>query len=527
MPKALKVLILEDSPIDAELMAYELRKAGYSLDWRRVNDSQGYIHSLSPDLDLILADFHLPQFDAMRALDILQQSGQDIPFIVVSGAMSEEVAVDCMKRGASDYLLKDRLARLGQAAMRALDQKKLRVERHEAEIHIRRLNDVLWAVRNVDKLIVRERDPEKLLSEACNILHKARGYSVIWIGLVDPGNKCVSPVASAGVELEYILRIQVQGAQVTWDDGLTGMGSTGTAIRTLKPDICHDVAADPRYEPWKRYFQELKLTSSASVPINIGSRIFGALSVYSNQPYAFDDEEVSLLQELACDLAFALVGIEDEAKRRTAEEALYQSLREKEVMLKEIHHRVKNNLQVIASLLNIQSRSMHEKEAMDVLKECQNRVRSMALIHESLYRSEDLARVNFADYIRSLMDFLSSSFRADAGTIRPRLQLCEVFLSIEDAIPCGLIVNELVSNCLKHAFPGQRRGEIDVELRGSKEGQVTLIVRDDGIGLPGDLDLQNVDTMGLKLVTALTGQIKGRLELSREKGTQFTISFQA
>ncbi len=213
-------------------------------------------------------------------------------------------------------------------------------------------------------------------------------------------------------------------------------------------------------------------------------------------------------------------------ERQKAERQLKASLQEKEVLLRELHHRVKNNLQVISSLLQLQSRHVKDPRALELFKESQNRVRSMGLIHEKLYRSRDLARIDMADYVRNLTDHLlhSYGFRDDALTLDVAID--DVRLSIDTVVPCGLLIHELVSNALKHAFP-ERRGAIRVELRVGPNGRYTLAVSDDGVGIPETLDYRESDSLGLQLVTALAEQLDGDVTLDRERGTTFTIVFGA
>ena len=216
----------------------------------------------------------------------------------------------------------------------------------------------------------------------------------------------------------------------------------------------------------------------------------------------------------------------DITERRLAEDKILASLKEKEVLLKEIHHRVKNNLQIISSLLSIQSSYLRDEGTKSVLAECQNRVRSMALIHENLYRSENLARVNFANYVRNLTKGLFQSYNVDTKRIRSNLNLEEIFLKVDQAIPCGLILNELVTNCLKYAFPEGRTGEICIELSSCND-IVVLIVKDNGIGMPEVSGLEEKRSMGLKLTRSLLKQLKGTMEMDLIIGTKFRITFTA
>ena len=213
-------------------------------------------------------------------------------------------------------------------------------------------------------------------------------------------------------------------------------------------------------------------------------------------------------------------------RRLEAEGRIRTSLREKEVLLKEIHHRVKNNLQIISSLLNLQTGQIEDERAEALFRESQDRIRSMALIHERLYQSEDLARVDFAEYIRSLVGYLVRSYSAEAGSVRVETEVDDVSLGIDSAIPCGLIVNELVSNALKYAFPEGREGRIYVQLREARDGGYRLVVSDDGVGFPEGLDFRMTESLGLQLVTTLLDQLEGRIELDSCKGTRFTMTFE-
>ncbi|MGA9139581.1 MAG: histidine kinase N-terminal 7TM domain-containing protein [Methanocella sp.] len=211
------------------------------------------------------------------------------------------------------------------------------------------------------------------------------------------------------------------------------------------------------------------------------------------------------------------------AERKRAEELMAVSLREKEVLLKEIHHRVKNNLQIVSSILSLQSGSAGGDTQAAALRDSQDRIKSMALIHEKLYQSTDISHIDFAEYVRSLTRHLARSYISAPG-IRMSVDIERVFLDIDTAIPCGLIINELVSNSLKYAFRDGRAGEVRVSL--SQHGRAyTLVVSDDGVGLPPGLDFHNTASLGLQLVNTLVGQLEGTIELNAEKGTNYKITF--
>ena len=222
-----------------------------------------------------------------------------------------------------------------------------------------------------------------------------------------------------------------------------------------------------------------------------------------------------------------LSAIVDISDRKHKEDRIQTALKEKEVLLGEIHHRVKNNLQVILSLLDLQSSRITDDEALKVLVECQGRIRSMALIHQTLYESKDFARVDFRSFLDFLAPTLVLSYSADPGRISLAIDADDVSLPINQAIPCGLIVNELIANALKHAFPGGRRGQIDIRLKDQESSGVQLSVSDNGIGIPDGLDLEHADTLGLQLVSLLSDQISARLTVQRRAPTSIQLDFQA
>ena len=212
------------------------------------------------------------------------------------------------------------------------------------------------------------------------------------------------------------------------------------------------------------------------------------------------------------------------AQRRNAEEAVRHS-REKEVLLQEIHHRVKNNLQIITSLLRMQSRAVQDPAFSEALRDCQNRVASMALIHDKLYRARDLARVSFAEYVRDLTNNILTSYALPARSVRVRLDIDDLSLSLDCAVPCGLILNELMSNCLKHAFPVGHSGTVYVGLHAEGEEELCLVVRDDGVGVPADVDLGRTSSLGWRLIRALVEQLGGVVQCQTAGGTSVEIRF--
>jgi two-component sensor histidine kinase len=358
MHEVLRVLHVEDSILDASFTERALAKAGYTLYSERVVTAAEMRAALAKQpWDVIISDYRLPQLDATAALSLLHDSGCDIPFIVVSGAIGEELAVAIMKAGAQDYLLKNDLARLAPAVERELRDARTRKDR--------------------------------------------------------------ALVAGALQESEE--RVESQRATL---------------------------------------------------------------------------------------------------ERQTV------SLQQRETLLREIHHRVKNNMQVMSSLLSLQARAALNPETRRMLEDNQNRIQSMALLHEILYQSEDLAMVDFPKYVLRTVDYLFRSFGVKDRQIGLRTELSELALELDDALPFGLLISEVVSNSLKHAFPQGRGGEVSIFLRQQPDTTISLILSDDGIGLPRELDWTTTRSLGLRLVRALAQQLRGALEIRSQGGTEVRLTFQ-
>lgn len=236
---------------------------------------------------------------------------------------------------------------------------------------------------------------------------------------------------------------------------------------------------------------------------------------WTDRPIYDNDGSVSELQSVGRDIN----------DRYLMEQSLQKSLAEKEALLREIHHRVKNNLQIVTSLLKLQAATVKDPEARAIFVDSQNRINSMALIHEKLYRSPDLAQINFGAYMEDLMIHLARTLGAESRNIKLRLDIPDIQLGVNTAIPCGLIINELVTNARKHAFSAQPGGEIIISMQREADGSYRLTVQDDGSGLPDELDITQSDGLGLQLVQALVAQLQGEFLQLPGRGAGISITF--
>lgn len=459
----LSVLIVEDSTDDAALVEYQFRRAGYALTSCRVETAAEMRAALARQTwDVVVSDYSLPHFSGPAAMSVLNEEGLDLPILIVSGAIGDDSAVAAMKAGAHDYIMKDNLTRLVPAVERELREWRGRQRHKQSE---QALNVTLRTSADIVQaipsglLIFEYREPDLLL-------------------LVD-GNP-------AAEKLFGKLQRLVWGASIT--SLFPGFADSGVAQSLLD--------------------------------------VLRTGEVYEQPELHYKDDEMDIVFLFrAFRIAGQRVGVafEDVTERVRSAERIKASLNEKEVLLREVHHRVKNNLQVIVSLLNLQSRKISDPTALSMITESQSRIRSMVLIHEKLYRSRDFAHVDFREYVESLMHHLMRSYQDLDGRVRIEKNIGEVALGIDSAIPFGMVINELVSNALKHAFKDQRQGVVTIDMQPRDGGGVCLSVKDNGVGLPEGLDILKTDSLGMQLVTTLTDQLEGTLSIKSENGTEFRV----
>ncbi len=462
MQGTVRILLLEDSAGDVELIGVELDKAGLDYCLQHVDSRDGFISALGESApDLILADYSIPGLDGMGALLLAKELAPGVPVLIVTGSINEETAVKCMKAGAADYVLKTHLDQLVPAVKTTLNLKRRAADKRQTEAAMAMLAAI---VESSDDAIISKGLDSTILS---------------WN----------------------------QGAERIF--GYTAAEMIGRSITLLIP-------------PELRHQEEQILES-----VRQGKRTVHGDTVRQTK----DGRRitVSLTVSPVRDASGKIVGASkiarDITEDKLAREQLRTSLKEKELLLQEVHHRVKNNLQVISSLLHLQAASLKNPELLAVLKENQHRIHSMALVHEQLYCSKSLSQIDFAQFLPQLAANLFRSFGVNRATVRLKLEVASLMLGVDVAIPCALIVNELISNAIKYAFPGERSGEILVSLQVSPDAKIRLSVRDDGVGLPQAIDHLHTESLGLRLVHTLTSQLRGTLGVQRDHGTQFTICF--
>ena len=315
----------------------------------------------------------------------------------------------------------------------------------------------------------------------------------------------------------------------TSTDGIMILQPSGE-LHYINPAYCQMLGYDSPHallnSQWRYHHPSEEIT-------RIDEEIFPQLESqgeWNGEICAQRQDSSTFIQELSMNLTQngEIVGVcRDISDRKQAEEQLKASLEEKELLLKEVHHRVKNNLQVISSIFSLQSQTLEDEQALAILEESQNRISSMALVHEKLYQAANLANIDFAEYIRDLTYNLLASYNVNSDWIQTEMNIESIQLNLDSAIPCGLLINELVSNSLKHGFPDQRSGTIYIFLGVKDEQAETLClkVEDDGVGLPEGFNPNKATSLGVSLISSLTQQLRGTLKFQNNPGASFEITF--
>lgn len=379
-----------------------------------------------------------------------------------------------------------------------------------------------------NEIINRKKDGTFFISFlSASVLKNERGEIVGAMG--------VSRDITAIKKAEEELRLSEERHRAIYDQAYIGIARIAKMGRFLLVNerLC-DMLDYSSEELYKKTFYELGLPEEVEEGlVDWDQLLSGKIKNFSReQTYVRKDGEllsanvtVSLVRDSNDNPNYFVAVFEDITERKEYERQLEESIKEKEVLLKEVHHRVKNNMQVISSILNLQSSYISDENALAILRESQDRIKSMSFVHESLYQSKTLSEVNFAEYIQNITRNLYHSYGRPEGGIDLEFELENLYLNLDTSIPCGLIINEIVSNSLKYAFHGREKGKIKIEFSKLSDGRLKLIVSDDGIGLAEDFDIENAESLGLQLVTTLITQVSGELEIDVSRGTKFNIVF--
>jgi PAS domain S-box-containing protein len=533
------ILVVDDSPTNVQFLSDVLMQRGHAV--HAAADGMRAIRAARELLpDLILLDIVMPGLDGFKVCQFLKSSADTraIPVIFMTSLSDTRDKIKGFELGAADYVTKpfqveEVLARVETLlALRAMHK---RLESSNAELQ--RGNEELARVNmELGSKIAQHRQAEVALQENEERLRtlinampdivafkdgagrwlEANDFDLRLFQLeeVDYRGKKDSDLAAFSPFYRDALLLCEESDETAWQAG-TLIRADETIPRPDSPPMVFDIIKVPIFHP----DGQRKGLVVVGRDVTERKRAEAELKLYQEQLE-------QLVSERTEELAKANSHLQNEiAERRIAEERVYASLVEKEVLLKEIHHRVKNNLQIISTLLDLQSDSIRDEEAIRSFRESQDRIKAMALIHERLYESPDIASIDFCRYIGDLSVNLFNSYQTDPGRVSLKVDCGDISMGIDRAIPCGLIVNELVSNALKHAFPDGRQGEISIRLHAGDDGMIRLTVSDNGKGLPPGVDFRKTSTLGMQLVNMLARQLGGQLSLESASGTAFTIDF--
>ena len=498
----INVLLVEDSPADARLIHELLREAGGRQVAIEHTDCVAaalqFLDANRPDV--LILDLRLPDSNGLATFRRVLTRAAAVPIIILTGLDDIDLALETIAEGAADYLLKSDLS--ANLLMRVL---RYSIERKRTEQVLRRTETELEFKNKIAEVFLTAADTEmgpRVLGVMLAYLQNEQGvfgYLDHDGALVCCSTAVLTAAARGGVPPE-----EGRFPRDQWT------GIWGRALAENRPLLLNEPVT------------ELGLAARRviAVPLLDRGELVGLIEV-ANKPADYDAADREFLERAAAYLApFLHVRLQ----RNAQEKALSAALKTAEILLQEVHHRVKNNLQIVSSLLHMQADGM-PSEAQNALEQCQRRVRSMALVHEQLYNRERPDRLDFEEYVAGLVDELFASYSIDSRAIQLRLDLEPVQLGIDQAIPCGLILNELVTNALKYAFSARHSGEIGVELHLSGEGKVTLRIADNGVGLTPGFDWRRSESLGLRMANILTAQLGGTLECAAGPGVDFTLQF--
>ena len=391
-----------------------------------------------------------------------------------------------------------------------------------AEIALWRSTRALKMLTACNEALIRATGEDALLEDICRIAVDVGGYRTADIGFTDPGDptRTIGKAHAGGDDAAF------SQAAMTW--ALERLAEQGVLTDAEHPNnvvFSTHLASEPALSTIETSVRAAHIGSAVFLPLRGGQGTIGLLALYSPEGASAGADEMALIRQLADDLAFGIGALRSRAEGAKTETALLASVVEKDALLKEVHHRVKNNLQVITSLLSLESRRIEHPSTRAVLQGMKDRIFAMAAVHESLYSSGNFAEVDLGAYLERLTHHLSRSLIPGPTKIRFELDLLPVRLNLEQAVPCGLIVNELVSNAVKHGFPDGRSGAVRIALRRVADERIGLCVSDDGIGLPSDFPKRQTASLGLRLVTDLTNQLHGTLEIGVASASSFDVTF--
>jgi PAS domain S-box-containing protein len=452
------------------------------------------------NVDVVLLDLFPPESEGLAAFLRVHESAPEIPTIVITGMDNRELADRAVDLGAWDFIVREEIT--GPLVVRAINEM---VERRRLETEIDRIRDELdQKVRDNTREIERENSNlRRQLVERLRVEQDLSASEKRYRSIVEDITYIMYYTTDINGYATYVNRACAEITGYTVDE-LLGMHYL---------QMIHPEWREKAEVLYRGQFTDRTKETTMDFPIQT-----------RDGEEKWVEQKVKLLSTDGYVTGFQGI-VRDITDRKKARDKLQAALNEKEVLLKEIHHRMKNNLLAISGLLHFQETSIKDEDSRRALANCQKRIMSMAVIHEKLYQMEDLANVNIGDYIRTLADHLVRSFSSSPDDITVAVPVDDIRLNVETAVPCGLIITELITNTLEYAFPDTAEGTIRIELTELPDRKFILTVSDDGVGLPAVLDIEKAGTLGLILIRTLIEGLGGTMTIDREAGTTFRFEF--
>jgi PAS domain S-box-containing protein len=579
MTTKLHVLIIEDLPSDAELAQHQIKKALQDHVVQVVETEENFVKSLKIfKPDLIISDYKLPSFDGLSALKIAQKKAPFTPFVILTGSMNEDTAVECMKAGADDYVIKEHIKRLGPAILNAMKKKQVEFERMQTQREYKQLidgmNDTAFVINFEGKFIEINKAAVQVLGYTRDEL-LAMGPADIDthlseddIGKMIKGMKSdKKQVFETGHRTKdgRIIPVEINPSRITYKGkkvilsiarDITERNKAREKIKASESKY-RDIFDNIQDAYYETDINGIILECSPSIKVlskgqYTREELIGMkMSNFYLDPHAREkfieelikhkritDYEITLKNKdgslIECSLSSVLqldasgkpekiIGsMRDITERKKAEEQIKKELQENKILLREVHHRTKNNLQTINSLLQLQQDTIKTKaDAIKSFEVSQDRIRTMAQAYEILLGSEYMSDVKLSEYLTLLAGQLKRNYDTH-NKITISYSLENVQYETEKLSKIGLIVNEILTNALKYAFKGRDKGNISIELKDAKN-HITIKISDDGIGIPENIDIHKPATLGLSLVDMLLEEFDGTYSVDRKNGTSFTL----
>lgn len=515
-----KVLIIEDEQTVRISMAAYLEDSGYVID-EAENGDVG-LKVFKPEIhDIVLVDLRMPEVDGLEVLSRMTSNHSETPVIVVSGNGDISDVVHALRLGAWDYILKpiEDMAVLEYSIEKSLERSRLIKENKAYQNHLEEL--VEKRTKELEQVNNELKSINSRLKGIVNTTHflssltRSADFGTLFLEEISKNMSIHEGSFYLAGEKDFQLIHSLGNAKIS--EWITITGNNSKIIHNIIEDKKTILVEDRYLLEELQHIGVIKRIGDPQLVVPILSKDATLLGLVFLSWTGSDLEIGEILASYCSEALQTVLGIEK----------LKKSLEEKEILLQEVHHRVKNNLQVISSLIYLQHQKIGDTKVKKYLQTTENRVRAMAFIHEQLYQFKDFSRIEYAAYIRELIEYLYDSYKLDHAQVEIAMDIENLYLNLSTSIPLGLLINEIISNTFKYAFPDKRTGRIDITLKEQEDNHYLLEIADDGIGIPESVSLETTESLGMKLIEALVNQLEGEMELKRDKGTAYRVIFSA